>query len=112
MVRLSVSGCETGVSRVEPGDDIAGLPRGFLLAGARALVASLWPVEDQATARLMAQFYGGAARNQPLGAALRAARLALLRGKEFNSPRNWAPFVLFQRRGAPPAEETASAGKG
>jgi tetratricopeptide (TPR) repeat protein len=109
---VTLSGCETGVSRVEPGDDIAGLPRGFLLAGARALVASLWPVEDQATARLMAQFYGGAARNQPLGAALRAARLALLRGKEFNSPRNWAPFVLFQRRGAPPAEETASAGKG
>ncbi len=95
---VTLSGCETGVSRVEPGDDIAGLPRGFLLAGARALVASLWTVEDRATARLMTEFYQGAAKNQGLGASLRAARLALLRSKEFNSPKDWAAFVLFQRR--------------
>jgi CHAT domain-containing protein len=106
---VTLSGCETGVSRIDPGDDIAGLPRAFLLAGARSLVASLWTVEDRATARLMTEFYSGLARKAPLGAALRAARLALLRGKDFGSPRDWAAFVLFQRRSGAATDSAAPA---
>jgi tetratricopeptide (TPR) repeat protein len=53
---VSLSACETAVARIAPGDELVGLVRGFLLAGAASVVASLWTVEDAATADLMAAF--------------------------------------------------------
>ncbi len=94
---VTLSGCETGVSSIEPGDDLVGLPRGFLLAGARTLVASLWPVEDRATAHLMKTFYKALADEKAPAEALRLARLSLLRDKTLSSPANWAAFILFGR---------------
>jgi tetratricopeptide (TPR) repeat protein len=52
-----LSACETGVSKQAGGDELLGLARGFLYAGAPCLVASLWPVKDEATAQLMTGFY-------------------------------------------------------
>lgn len=54
---VTLSACETALGNVETGDDVIGLTRGFLYAGARSVVASLWPVSDDATAVLMARFY-------------------------------------------------------
>ncbi len=96
---ITLSGCETGVSSIKPGDDVVGLPRGFLLAGARSIVASLWPVEDQATAYLMTEFYRRMAQGEARAGALREAKRAVSRHPTFGSTRNWAAFVLFGRSG-------------
>ena len=54
---VTLSACETGLGKIASGDDVIGLTRGFLYAGARTIVASLWQVDDAATAELMVAFY-------------------------------------------------------
>ena len=88
-----LSACETATSRLAPGDEMQGLARGFLLAGAPRVLATLWPVEDSAMARLMARFYrawqAGTPPAQALGAAQRALRA------EQAHPYFWAATVLY-----------------
>ncbi|MFO0874352.1 MAG: CHAT domain-containing protein [Phycisphaerales bacterium] len=104
---VTLSGCDTGRSLIFGGDEMLGLLRGFLAAGASAMVVSLWTVNDTSTAELMELFYanlcgraetidGAAARgmHRP-GAALRAAQLALLRRRPH--PVHWAPFIMVGR---------------
>ena len=55
---VTLSACETGLGKIANGDDVVGLTRGFLYAGSRSIVASLWKVDDEATAYLMTRFYG------------------------------------------------------
>jgi len=89
---VTLSACETGLGKIVSGDDVVGLTRGFLYAGASSIVASLWKVDDRATGRLMADFYaalrGGADKRQ----ALRQAQLATL--KSDPHPFFWAAFEL------------------
>src|SRR5262249_22109984 len=54
-----LSGCESSLGKEVRGEGLVGLTQGFLYAGARPVVASLWRVEDQATSELTAHFYGG-----------------------------------------------------
>lgn len=93
---LTLSGCETGRTQVAGGDDLLGLVRGFLAAGAGALLVSLWSVNDQSTAEWMTEFYsalrGPGARP---ASALRAAQRAMLERRPH--PAMWAPFVLVGR---------------
>jgi tetratricopeptide (TPR) repeat protein len=95
-----LSACETALGRRVAGEGLIGLVRGFLHAGAAQVMASLWPIQDQGTAELMARFYaaflGG---DQNAGAALRAAQLALRAEPRWSSPYYWAAFVL---QGVPP----------
>lgn len=91
---VALSGCETGRGRVLPGDDTVSVSTAFLHAGARALLVSLWKVEDSATALLMGSFYRkwlGEGRDK--ARSLREAKLELLAG-EFSRPRFWSAFVL------------------
>ena len=67
--------------------------RAFLLAGAARVVASLWPVDDQVTARFMAHFYVALARDQAPSAALREAQSAIR--QQHPHPYYWAAFTLF-----------------
>jgi CHAT domain-containing protein len=90
---VTLSACETGRAVVTGGDELVGLSRGFLYAGASALVQSLWRVEDLSTARLMERFYGGLRAGQTAGQALRAAQLRLL-DETGGHPYLWAPFQL------------------
>lgn len=87
-----LSACETGVRQVH-GGDLVGLCRGFLTAGARNLLVSLWRVDDAATAELMAAFYRGLAAGEGIAASLRAAQLAALARQPH--PYFWAPFVVI-----------------
>ncbi len=90
-----LSGCQTGEHQVQEGDEILGLSRGFLYAGAAALVASLWPVDDAATARFMERFYGRLEEGRgPRAALTRAMRELIEEGCE---PLEWAPFYLSGR---------------
>ncbi|QJB57382.1 CHAT domain-containing protein [Pseudodesulfovibrio sp. zrk46] len=88
---VTLSACETGMGEVKGGDDVIGLSRGFLFAGARSLVTSLWPVPDRETTYLMIEFY----RNLKHMSRADALREAQLKTKnEFPSPFFWAAFQL------------------
>jgi hypothetical protein len=89
---VALSGCQSGLAEVGGGDDLLGLMRGFLYAGARSLLLSLWSVNDQSTAFLMSEFYrewqGGKNRAGALQAAIRTVR------GTYPHPFYWAPFIL------------------
>jgi CHAT domain-containing protein/tetratricopeptide (TPR) repeat protein len=90
-----LSACETGLGKDVKGEGIEGLTRGFMYAGARRVVVSLWNVNDKATAALMQNFYAGMLRgNKSPAAALRTAQIQMLRTRQWQSPYFWAPFVM------------------
>jgi len=92
---VALSACETGMSRVAPGDELLGLLRGFLLAGAPAVMATRWTVDDAGTAGLMTGFYRDLVAGERPAHALRRAQQAL-RAKQPH-PYYWAPFALHGR---------------
>ncbi len=98
-----LSACDTGLGEVRGGEGVMGLQRGFALAGARALVLSLWRVPDVATRRLMEGFYRRALGKDGSDAvqALRAAKLGaihrLRRERRWADPRAWAGFTITGR---------------
>ena len=90
-----LSGCRTALGRDVRGEGLVGLTRAFMSAGARTVIASLWPVDDAATAELMAQLYEGLLRRglRP-AAALREAQIHLWRGRARRAPYFWAAFQI------------------
>src|SRR5262249_21785750 len=54
---VALSGCQSGLGRIADSDDLLGLTRGFLYAGARSLLMSLWTISDESTVSLMNEFY-------------------------------------------------------
>jgi CHAT domain-containing protein/tetratricopeptide (TPR) repeat protein len=90
---VTLSACHTGVNRVFPGDELHGLMRGFLYAGAPSVIASLWAVSDHSTAELMREMYAGIRAGLSKRAALRRAQLAVK--ETYGHPYYWAPFVLM-----------------
>jgi CHAT domain-containing protein/tetratricopeptide (TPR) repeat protein len=89
---MTLSGCATGMGLVLAGDEFVGLARGFLHAGAAALLASLWDVNDEATACLMDHFYSAVRDGVGKAESLRRA-MAAVRAR-YPHPFFWAPFVL------------------
>jgi len=90
-----LSGCETALGKQVRGEGLVGLTQGFLYAGARQVVASLWRIEDRATAELMSRFYRGLlVEGKAPAAALRQAQLAIRHDKRWRSPYYWSGFVL------------------
>jgi CHAT domain-containing protein len=78
------------------GEGLLGLSRGFLQAGARGLLASLWRVSDCSTADLVTGFFSGLKKDARGGPeALRAAKLELMRRREYAHPYYWSAFVLL-----------------
>ncbi|MEA2603178.1 MAG: hypothetical protein QOF89_4170 [Acidobacteriota bacterium] len=90
-----LSACRTALGKEVRGEGLIGLTRGFMYAGAARVLASLWSVEDQATAELMGSFYRGMLREglSP-AAALRKAQLEMARDPKRKSPYYWAGFSL------------------
>jgi len=88
-----LSACESGVSTESRGDEVIGLVRAFLIAGAARVVASLWPVDDAVTSEFMAAFYQSLRSGAAPGAALRTAQLAVMRTHPH--PFHWAAFTLY-----------------
>jgi CHAT domain-containing protein/tetratricopeptide (TPR) repeat protein len=89
---VTLSGCQSGMSEVTGSDDLLGLMRGFLYAGARSLLLSLWNVNDESTATLMVHFYEEWGKGRAKSTAFRSAMLALR--EEHPNPFYWAPFLL------------------
>jgi CHAT domain-containing protein len=93
---VTLSACRTGLGEVVDGEGVLGLTRAFMYAGARSVVASLWNVNDTATAELMKTFYANLKKGESKDEALRHAKLSLLHGRQvsWRNPYYWAPFVL------------------
>lgn len=89
-----LSGCSSAGGQALTGEGMLGLSGAFLAAGSRAVVASLWDVDDEAAARLMAVFYREMAAGAPVAAALAAARRDLASRPATAAPRHWAAFVV------------------
>ena len=90
-----LSGCQTALGKDVRGEGLVGLTRGFLYAGARRVMASLWQVDDRATSELMARFYRALLKDgSSPAAALREAQLSLSRSAQWRDPYNWAGFVI------------------
>ncbi len=90
---VTLSACETGLNTAAPGDELLGLVRGFLLAGAPTMLVSLWTVDDAVTAQLMTLFYQRLLAGDRAAAALRHAQCTIL--QQHPHPFLWAPFILY-----------------
>ena len=89
---VTLSGCSTGLNAIEGGDELLGLVRGLLYAGASAVLLTLWDAYDMSTADFMESFYG---HLQSGSHKARAAQLAMQELREgYAHPFYWAPFVL------------------
>jgi CHAT domain-containing protein len=91
---VTLSACETGIGPLQGEAGMASLQQAFLTAGARAVVASLWRVEDHSTTALMKAFYAHLAANEDKAMALANAKRDVLKKYGDLSPYYWASFVM------------------
>lgn len=90
-----LSACRTGLGKDVRGEGLIGLTRGFMYAGASSVVASLWKVDDEATAELMKRFYTNMLqRGLRPAEALRAAQNSIRQEPQWRAPYYWAAFTL------------------
>ena len=92
---VTLSACESGLGRIARGDEIQGFTRSFLSAGTSTLLASLWPVSDAATEKLMTTLYAELAGGEQVQDAMRDAQRAVMADPETTHPFYWAPFNLI-----------------
>lgn len=92
---VTLSACESALGRIATGDEVLGFPRSFLSAGAESMIASLWPVADDATSLLMDTVYQRLSQGADLQSAMQAGQLAVLKNPKLSHPFFWAPFNLI-----------------
>jgi len=98
-VELAVlSACQTGLGLMQQGSGVMGFIDAFLAAGAKAVVASIWNVDDRAAAKFMSRFYRHLAAGMKPASALRRAKLDFL-NSGYGHPFYWAPFLLTRGGG-------------
>jgi CHAT domain-containing protein len=90
-----LTSCRSADGRALAGEGVAGLTNAFLAAGAPAVVAALWPVDDQSTASFTESFYAAMARGATASEALEAARSRVAADPATAAPFHWAAWVLI-----------------
>jgi CHAT domain-containing protein len=90
-----LSSCFSGFGEIDPNEGNLGIYRSFLIAGAKSVIVSLWPVEDESTAILFTKFYEYHQQGKSKAEALRLAKMHLKNETEFSHPFFWAPFILI-----------------
>ena len=91
-----LSACQTALGKDVRGEGLIGISRGFLYAGTNRIVASLWKVDDSATAEFMKLFYKNHLENKmSASAALRQAKIEMKKTPRFQSPYYWSAFTLL-----------------
>jgi CHAT domain-containing protein len=104
-----LSACETGLGDVKQAEGTVGLQRAFLARGARALLVTLWNVNDTSTAILMGRFYTHWGIGYTQAEALRRAQADMVRYTRFRHPRYWAAFQLVGAQTGRRPRSTAAA---
>jgi hypothetical protein len=89
-----LSACQSGMGNIDTGEGVTGLTGGFLFAGSRAVLVSLWNIADRSTAEFMGSFYGHLREGKSLSQALQEAKKEMIRSTS-GHPFYWAAFVLF-----------------
>lgn len=90
-----LSACRTGLGRNVRGEGVVGLTSGFMYAGAKSVVASMWKVDDDATAELMSHFYTAMLKEGlPPAAALKTAKREMWKQEQWRAPFYWAAFTI------------------
>ncbi len=91
-----LSACQTALGKDVKGEGLVGISRGFLYAGSKRVVASLWKVDDSATAEFMKLFYRNhLQKGMPASTALQAARLEMKKIRRYESPYYWGAFTIL-----------------
>jgi CHAT domain-containing protein/Tfp pilus assembly protein PilF len=99
---IVLSACESARGRIGRGEGVVGLSRAFLASGTQGIVASLWAVSDESTAKLMKEFYRRMLEDKrPAGRALNDARFALMEDSRYAHPFHWSSFVVIGLERAP-----------
>lgn len=93
---VTLSACETGISESKPGDELIGLTRSLLYAGAASVVVSLWSVDAYSTQELMHEFYKELKNGVDKPTALQQAQIKIMQKAGYSDPYYWAPFILIE----------------
>lgn len=89
-----LSCCQSGLGDIKS-EGMVSMCRAFLAAGARAVVGSLWSIDDDATREFMIQFYLNLQKRNSASLSLQLAMKYMMKTKEYNQPMYWAPFFLM-----------------
>ena len=89
-----LSACQTALGEIT-GEGVFGLQRGFKKAGARTIIMSLWPVDDNATLLMMTEFYTNLTKGMTKREAFLAAQNKVKTTAGFENPRYWAAFIML-----------------
>jgi CHAT domain-containing protein/Tfp pilus assembly protein PilF len=93
---IVLSACQTALGKDVRGEGLIGMSRGFLYAGSNRIIASLWKVDDSATAEFMKRFYGNhLQKGMSASKALQQTKIEMKNIKRYNSPYYWSAFTLL-----------------
>ncbi|MDZ7391611.1 MAG: tetratricopeptide repeat protein [candidate division KSB1 bacterium] len=92
---LVLGSCESGLGKLVPGEGMMALTRGFLYSGVSNILVSLWKVSDRYTSQMMVDFYANILNGKSYAAAIREAKINLIRNSATALPKTWGGFVLI-----------------
>ena len=92
---VTLSACQTGLNESKPGDELIGLTRSLIYAGAGSVIVNLWSVDALSTQEWMVEFYMELKNGKDKASAYQQAQIKIMSIEEYSHPYYWAPFILI-----------------